>query len=103
MMNEWFILVIVALLLLIFASIVVSCIEHRQELSMKESEQQYMNKNFQELEEGIESFLERLELPQLEGQTKRQEIAHQLSIVLIEKLLLSPVPCCIPSKTLKEE
>ena len=35
-----------------------------------------------------------LELPQLEEETRRKEVAHQLRIELIEKLLLQWLPNC---------
>ena len=50
-----------------------------------------------EMDAAIAEWLVMLELPQLEEETKRQAVAHQLSIVLIGKLLRSRVPCCSPN------
>ena len=42
------------------------------------------------IEAGLLEWLTMLELPQLEDQTKRQEAARQLRIVLVEKLMRGP-------------
>jgi hypothetical protein len=46
----------------------------------------------QELDEALAHWLLTLGLPQLEEQTKREEAAHQLSTVLIEKLMRRRLP-----------
>lgn len=43
--------------------------------------------HLQELDTAIDDWLAMLELPALEEQTKRQEVARRLRTVLIEKLL----------------
>lgn len=63
-------------------------------LEIELQEQKY--KALKEMDVAIADWLEMLGLPQLEEETKRREVAHQLSIVLIEKLLRSPAPCCNP-------
>ena len=42
------------------------------------------------IEEGLREWLKMLELPQFEEQTKLQEAARQLRIVLVERLLRGP-------------
>ena len=61
-----------------------------RDLEAKTKEQ--ANIRFQELEEGIFEWMDLLQLPTLEGQTKREEAAHLLSIVLVERLMLQHVP-----------
>ena len=47
--------------------------------------------HLQELDTAIDDWLAMLELPALEEQTKRKEVATQLRTVLIEKLMLQRV------------
>jgi len=44
----------------------------------------------QAIEEGLRGWLKMLELPQLEEEKKLQAVAHQLRIVLVEKLMRGP-------------
>lgn len=49
-------------------------------------------KHLQELDTALEEWLGELKLPQLEGETQRKAVAHQLRTVLIEKLLRQRIP-----------
>ena len=57
--------------------------------------------HLQELEAAIFDWLGLLQLPTLADQTKREEAAHHLSIVLVERLMLQRVHCFHPNTNQK--
>lgn len=65
--------------------------EYSLEKHLKAREEK-LQKDLQRLDEALEQWLLTLELPQLAEQTKREEVARQLSTVLIERLMRSPCP-----------
>lgn len=66
--------------------------ESKQMTQLRQEWRELEAKHLQALDTAIEEWLVMLELPALEEQTKRQAAAHQLRIVLFEKLLLWRAP-----------
>lgn len=91
-MIYFFIIFSVLLLLLMSYVLKENNKDKKRNLQLEKEWEELKKKNLIELDKNISSWLEMLELPQLEGKKKRLEVAHQLSIVLIGKLLRSQVP-----------
>lgn len=90
-------LILVFALSMYIAAKLRSKLDRDLEAEMQEQE----NIRFQELEEGIFEWMGLLHLPILEVQTKREEAAHLLSILLVERQMLGQVPNCRHSKNQK--
>ena len=63
---------------------------HQTQLEMEQRQQARDKARIANIEAGLREWLKMLELPQLEEEMKPQEAAHQLCIVLVEKLLNGP-------------
>ncbi len=95
MMILYFLLILVAIL-----AIANGVLAYKDKKTMPQLEarlQELKYKRLLELDKDIADWLAMLELPQLAEETKRLEVALQLSTVLIGKLLRSRVPCCNPN------
>lgn len=93
-MSHYFLLFLILFLLLGAGAILA---KNRAAKISKKLQQEWKEQKLiaqQELNVSLCCWLELLDLPQLEEKKKRLEIANQLSIVLIGKLLREPVPCC---------
>ena len=65
--------------------------KYRQLLAkIKREQQKRWLARYEDTEEGLRSWLLVLKLPQLEEETKRAEVAHQLRIVISERLMMMP-------------
>lgn len=62
----------------------------QQEAAIRRAQQERDRAKCEALEEGLQDWLETLELPQLAERTKRQAAARQLRIVLVEMLMHGP-------------
>ncbi len=92
---------LIVLMLLILAVAIIFLMRKNskeQDRQWKKQAQERKLMAVKELDEQLELWLESLELPQLENKTKREAVARQFRTVLIEKLLLSPVPHYDPNK-----
>lgn len=58
----------------------------KEQQAIEERERRQQRQYLRELDEALSQWLEKLELPQLEDRMKREEVARQLSTVLLEKL-----------------
>lgn len=96
-MNTLLIAAVISLLPASFLLIYfVSKRNERSELELieqlKKSSQERSLKSLQKLDQEIENWLAQLELPVFEDKTKLKEASHQLSTLLIERLLLKRCP-----------
>lgn len=95
-------LVLLGLILVSALSVyIVSRLRAKLEQDLEAEMREQGNIRFQELEEGIFEWLGLLQLPILGEQTKREEAAHLLSIVLVERLMLQRMPNCHQNKCRK--
>lgn len=66
----------------------------RKQLAMLEQEQQELwQARYADTEEGLRDWLMMLELPQLAEEKRLREVAHQLRIVISERLMKMPRVC----------
>lgn len=68
---------------------------------LEESWRQLQINNVRKLDDSLSDWLLMLELPQLEEQTRREEVSRRLRTVLIERLLLSQIPDYSPNMSEK--
>ena len=66
--------------------------QQRKKKSMEQERLKQAKQDLQALDVALSDWFDLLQLPQLAEETKRQEVAHQLRTVLIEKLMRQKVP-----------
>ena len=66
--------------------------QQRKQKSMEQERLKQAKQDLQALDVALSDWFDLLQLPQLAEETKRQEVAHQLRTVLIEKLMRQKVP-----------
>ena len=83
-------IVTLSLIVLFLGFLFLRKLEQKQDMKMqKKMEQQYIDKR-NDLDKEISDWLYLLELPSLQEENRRLEVARQLGIVLIEKVMRGP-------------
>ena len=83
-------IVTLSLIVLFLGFLFLRKLEQKQDMEIqKKMEQQYIDKR-NDLDKEISDWLRLLELPSLQEENRRLEVARQLGIVLIEKVMRGP-------------